>query len=216
VRAALFDLDRTLVRKETATMYVRYMRRRGGATWGDSLRTLGWVAQYTLGVIDAPAVAARVLGTIAGMHETVLASRCEDWFRRDVERHVADAGRQAVRDHQERGHVVAIVTATTPYAARPLARLLGIEHVVASELELAPDGRFTGRFVEPFCYGAGKLARARDLAERLGFDLHDAAFYSDSHSDLPLLEAVGTPVVVNPDPRLARVARRRHWRVERW
>jgi phosphoserine phosphatase len=78
------------------------------------------------------------------------------------------------------------------------------------------DGAFTGRLVEPLCYGVGKLARARELAARVGFDLDEATFYSDSYTDLPLLEAVRTPVAVNPDPRLARLARRRGWRVERW
>jgi HAD superfamily hydrolase (TIGR01490 family) len=121
-----------------------------------------------------------------------------------------------VEEHRARGDVVAIVTGATPYMTRPLARHLGIDHIVTSELELDPDGRFTGRLVEPLCYGDGKLARARELAARLAFRLEDATFYSDSFTDLPLLEAVRTPVIVNPDPRLGRVARRRGWRVERW
>jgi HAD superfamily hydrolase (TIGR01490 family) len=216
VAAALFDMDRTLVRRETASLYVRYVRERGGATWRDSARVLWWVAQYTLGVIDVPEVAMRALGPLSGTHETVLSARCDDWFRRDVEAHVCDAGRRAVEAHRARGDVVAIVTGAIPYAARPLARRLGIEHVVASELEVGADGRFTGRPVAPLCYGGGKLARTIALGERLGFRIDEATFYSDSFTDLPLLEAVRTPVVVNPDPRLARVAGRRGWRVERW
>lgn len=214
--AALFDMDRTLVRRETASIYVRYMRRRGGATWRDSARVWWWVAQYTLGVIDGPLVARRAAMQLAGIAEATMQARCDDMFFRDVEEHVSDAGRLAVNAHRARGHVVAIVTGATPYAARPLARRLGIAHVVASDLEVDPGGRFTGRFVEPLCYGTGKLARARELAARLGFRLEDATFYSDSLTDLPLLEAVGTPVAVNPDLRLARIARRRGWRVERW
>jgi HAD superfamily hydrolase (TIGR01490 family) len=209
-------MDRTLVRRETASLYVRYLRRRGDATWADSARVLWWVLQYTFGTIDAADVAQRGLRMVAGTHETVLAARCDDWFRRDVERHVCDAGRRAVEDHRARGDVVAIVTGAIPHLARPLARRLGIEHVVASELELGVDGRFTGRAVPPLCFGEGKVARAAVLADRLGFRLDDATFYSDSLTDLPLLERVRVPVVVNPDPRLALVARRRGWRVERW
>lgn len=214
--AALFDMDRTLVRRQTATLYVRYLRAQGGATWRDSARVLWWVAQYTVGVIDAPAVATRALRTLAGTPEAVLAARCDDWFRSVVEAYVCDEGRRAVERHRNRGDVVAIVTGETPYAARPLARRLGIDHVVASDLEVDAQGLFTGRFVEPLCFGAGKLERTRELAHRLGFRLEDATFYSDSYTDLPLLEAVRTPVVVNPDFRLARVARRRGWRIERW
>ncbi|HZU85224.1 MAG TPA: HAD-IB family hydrolase [Polyangiaceae bacterium] len=214
--AALFDMDRTLVREATVGLYVRYLRARGGARWCDSARVLWWLAQYTLGVVDAPRVVARALASLEGMHETVLSARCDDWFRRDVERHVSDAGRRAVAAHRARGDVVAIVTGASPYFARPLARRLDIEHVVATELEVGADGRFTGRLSEPLCYGRGKLARTRALAGRLGFRVDESTFYSDSYTDLPLLEAVRTAVAVNPDPRLAAVARRRGWRVERW
>jgi HAD superfamily hydrolase (TIGR01490 family) len=216
MRAALFDMDRTLVRKETASLYVRYQRERGEATWKDMARVLYWVAQYTAGVIDAPAVAVRAMRQFAGIPETVLAARCDDWFRRHVEPHVCDLGRAAVEKHRAEGDVVAIVTGASPYAARPLARRLGIEHIVTSELEVGSDGRFTGRIVDPLCYGDGKVTRAERLAAALGFCLEDAVFYSDSLTDLPLLERVREPVAVNPDPRLLRLARRRGWRVERW
>jgi HAD superfamily hydrolase (TIGR01490 family) len=214
--AALFDMDRTLVRKETASLYVKYMRKRGGATWKDTARVTWWVAQYTLGVIDARDVARRAALGLAGLEAAVMQARCDDWFFRDVEPFVSEHGRRAVHAHRAKGDVVAIVTGATPYIARPLARRLGIPHVVASDLEVAGDGRFTGRFVDPLCYGVGKLARAKELGRRLGFAVEEATFYSDSLSDLPLLEAVATPVVVNPDPRLSRVARKRGWRVERW
>ena len=88
--------------------------------------------------------------------------------------------------------------------------------MLASELEVDREGRFTGRFEEPLCFGVGKIERARRLAHEIGFDLRDATFYSDSYTDLPLLEHVREPVVINPDMRLARVAKKRGWRVERW
>lgn len=216
MRAALFDMDRTLVRKETASLYVQYQRRVGEARRRDLLKVFYWVAQYTAGVIDAPDVAKRALLPLAGTHEDALASRCDDWFRKFVEPHVCDLGRRAVDRHRQRGDVLAIVTGASPYVARPLARRLGIPHVVASELET--DGRrvFTGRFVEPLCYGDGKVSRARRLAKEIGFELEDATFYSDSYTDLPLLEVVREPIVVNPDLRLARVAKARRWPIERW
>ena len=96
MRAALFDMDRTLVRKETATLYVRYQHAIGEATRRDLLRALYWVTQYTMGLIDAPAVAARALRTLEGTAETTLSARMDDWFRRYVETHVCDLGRRAV------------------------------------------------------------------------------------------------------------------------
>jgi HAD superfamily hydrolase (TIGR01490 family) len=215
-RAALFDMDRTLLAKETASLYVRHQRRIGEATTRDLLRTLGWVAQYTLGVLDHAAIAAKALRALEGMPENVMASRCDDWFRRDVERWITDGGRAAVARHLAAGDTCAIVTGASLYASRPLARHLQIPHVVASVFEVGPDGRFTGRPSWPLCVAEGKLERALGFARAQGLALEDAVFYTDSITDLPLLERVGEPVAVNPDPRLARVARRRGWRVERW
>jgi HAD superfamily hydrolase (TIGR01490 family) len=215
-RAALFDMDRTLIRKETATLYIRYQQAIGEANRRDLLRAMYWVTQYTLGVIDAPDVAARALLTLQGTPEMAFANRCDDWFRRYVETHVCDLGRRAVEQHRARGDLLAIVTGASPYAARPLARRLGIPHVVASELEVDEVGFFTGRFVAPLCYGDGKIVRTQRLAEQHGFAIEDATFYSDSFTDLPLLEAVAEPVIVNPDPRLSRLAKQRGWRIEAW
>lgn len=215
-RAALFDMDRTLVRKETASLYVRYQREIGEATLADLMRTLYWVGQYTLGILDAEKVATRSMGLLRGTPEVVMAARCDDWFSRYVEEHITDGGREAVRRHQEAGDICAIVTGATFYGSRPLARRLGIEHVVATELEVDGAGRFTGRPSWPLCLGEGKLQRAEALAARAGFALEEATFYSDSVSDLPLLMRVAEPVAVNPDPRLLREARRRGWRIERW
>ncbi|MCL2725746.1 MAG: HAD-IB family hydrolase [Polyangiaceae bacterium] len=216
MRAALFDMDRTLVRKETASLYVRYQRAIGEASPRDSLRALYWVLQYTLSVIDAPEVAARVFAELRGKAEAPLALRCDDWFRRYVERHVCDLGRRAVEDHRARGELVAIVTGASAYAARPLARRLGIPHLVSSELEVDDRGLFTGKVVAPLCFGVGKVERAQRLANEQGFLLEDATFYSDSYTDLPLLELVREPVAVNPDLRLRRIARRRGWKIVAW
>ncbi|MCC6558294.1 MAG: HAD-IB family hydrolase [Polyangiaceae bacterium] len=215
-RAALFDMDRTLLRTETASLWVRHQRDIGEATLGDLARTLFWVGQYTLGVLDAARVAEKALLALRGMPETVLAARSDDWFRICVEPHIADGGREAVRRHRDAGDLCAIVTGGSPYVARPLARRLGIDLVVSTVFEVDGGGRFTGRALGPLCLGEGKLARAEALAAAHGFRLEDATFYTDSISDLPLLERVAEPVAVNPDPRLRRVAARRRFRVERW
>ncbi|MBI2892513.1 MAG: HAD family hydrolase [Deltaproteobacteria bacterium] len=214
-RAALFDLDRTLVRRETAGLFIRYQRDRGEATFRDALRVAWWVLQYTLGVIDAPRVAERALASLAGRDEGEFMRSCEDWFRRYVRQHLAEGGRRAVDRHRRNGEFVVIVTGASPYAAWPVARELGIEHVVATELEVV-DGRFTGKPRYPLCYGHGKLLRASQMGDRLGFALAEASFYSDSATDLPLFERVARPVAINPDLRLRWIARRRGWPIERW
>jgi len=213
--AALFDMDRTLVKKDTARLYTRYRRDRGEATWRDALQVGIWGIQYTLGVIDAPNVARKALAEFRGTEERVLLEACEGWFKDYVLPLVQIEGRAAVARHRAEGHVVAIVTGATRYAAGPLARELGIEEVVCTELELE-QGRLSGRVIEPLCYGPGKLERARELAARCDFDLAESTFYSDSITDLPLLEAVRHPQVVNPDARLRRAAKQRGWPIHVW
>jgi HAD superfamily hydrolase (TIGR01490 family) len=213
---ALFDMDRTLVLRDTASLYMRYRHDIGEASMKDRLQVGWWLLQYTFGVIDAERVAEQALMSYRGKAERWMEETCRDWFGRYVLQHVATTGRRAVRRHLEAGHVVAIVTGATRYAAEPLAVELGIEHVVCTELEVSPDGTFTGKVRRPLCYGAGKIERARAWSDRLGFELRDATFYSDSITDLPLLENVERPVVVNPDLRLRRVARARGWPIEHW
>lgn len=214
--AALFDLDRTLLRVDSARLYTRFRRDRGEATLVDALRVGLWLTQYTLGVIDAPKVARQALRGFKGREEAWLERSCAEWFPEYVLPELQDAGRRAVKARRDAGDVVAIVTGATRYVAEPVAAELGIEHVICSELELDAEGRFTGDIVEPLCYGPGKVERAGRLAEREGFLLQDATFYSDSITDLPLLEAVRTPVVINPDRRLRKVALERGWPIEIW
>jgi HAD superfamily hydrolase (TIGR01490 family) len=215
-RAALFDMDRTLLRCETASLYVRHQWQLGEATWRDMAQALLWVGQYTLGVLNAPKAAAEALKQLRGTPEILLSARCEDWFRLRVEPHITDEGRLAVGRHRAAGDICAIVTGASSYASRPLARLLGIDHLVSTELEVDAEGRFTGAPLPPLCYGEGKVERTERLAQKLGFRVEEATFYSDSISDLPLLLRVAEPVCVNPDPRLRREATRRRWRIERW
>lgn len=213
-RAALFDMDRTLVRKDTASLYVKYQRDRGEVGLAFQLRLVWWLVQYRFGMLDAPRVAERVLREYAGRSEREFTEQCLGWYATYVREHICEAGRLAVARHLAAGDFVAIVTGSTEYAARPLARELGIEHVACTELEKDGDA-FTGR-AKALCYGHGKVVAAKALAEEHGFDLEDASFYTDSITDLPLLELVRERIVVNPDPRLRRLARRRGWSEERW
>jgi HAD superfamily hydrolase (TIGR01490 family) len=215
-KAALFDLDRTLLRVDSARLYTRFRRDRGEASLIDALRVALWATQYTLGVIDAPKVARKALESFRGRAETWLIESCAEWFPTYVLPELQQAGRRAVKQHREAGDFVAIVTGATRYVAEPVAAELGIEHVICSELEVDVDGLFTGRVVEPLCYGLGKLQRAARVAEREGFRIEEAYFYSDSITDLPLLEVVKAPIVINPDRRLRKVAQKRGWPIESW
>jgi len=209
-------MDRTLLRVDSARLYTQFRRDRGEASLLDALRVALWATQYTLGVIDAPKVARKALESFRGREESWLEQSCAEWFPKYVLPELQQAGRRAVKAHHEAGDFVAIVTGATRYVAEPVAAELGVPHVICSELELDVEGRFTGHIVEPLCYGLGKIERTAKIAEREGFNLEEATFYSDSITDLPLLEFVKAPIVINPDRRLRKIAEKRGWPIEAW
>ncbi len=113
--------------------------------------------------------------------------------------------------HRAAGRPIVLAT-TTPYdLVKPLAERLGLDDVVATRYGVRADGTYDGTIVGPFVWAAGKLAAVRQWAEERGIDLADSYAYSDSFFDTPLLDAVGTPIVVNPDPRMVLVATARRW-----
>ncbi len=115
-------------------------------------------------------------------------------------------------EHQAAGDLVAILSSTTAYLAEPLSRDLRVEHLLVTRLE-TEAGRFTGRVIAPICYGEGKVIHARNFASEHGVDLDESWFYTDSITDLPVLELVGKPRVVAPDRLLRRESQRRGWPV---
>jgi HAD superfamily hydrolase (TIGR01490 family) len=215
MRVAFFDMDRTLLTVNSGTLWVRFLRRRGEIGRWQYLRALGWAVQYKLSVLDMDAIAERLAADLEGDAEEDMVAKCVFWYRTEIQRTIAPRARAAVDEHRARGDRVLLLTSATPYIAEPLAETVGLDGVICSRLEVV-DGRFTGKMVRPLCYGPGKVAHAEAWAEREGIDLAHSTFYTDSYTDVPMLERVGNPVAVNPDPRLARLARRRGWPIYNW
>jgi HAD superfamily hydrolase (TIGR01490 family) len=215
MRAAFFDLDKTLVRVNTGPLYVRWRMRQRQMGLRDLARVSWWSLQYTFGVLDAEAVSRAAVATLEGVDEAQFRAECAEWVRGEVLPHVTARAKAALRRRRDEGYECALLTSTSPYVAEPVAEALDVEHVLCSRVQVR-DGRFTGELTPPLCYGPGKVEQARRWAEEHGKDLSRSVFYTDSVTDLPMLEAVGEPRVINPDPRLERVARRRGWAIESW
>jgi HAD superfamily hydrolase (TIGR01490 family) len=215
LEAAFFDMDWTLLRCNTGTEWVRYLRRRGEISRLQLWRALGWILQYKFAVLDFDAVTRRVVADMAGDPEAELREKCQRWVEQEVVPAVFPRARERIAEHKRRGHLCAILSSSSPYVTEPLARALDLDAVLCTRLEV-DSGRFTGRVLPPVCFGPGKVAWAERLAAEHTIDLGSSWFYTDSYSDLPMLQRVGRQVVVNPDPRLRRFARRVGWAVEQW
>jgi phosphoserine phosphatase len=114
--------------------------------------------------------------------------------------------------HRAEGRRIYIVSSSPEEVVRPLARHFGVSGVIATRAEVGPDGRYTGE-LEFYAYGQQKADAVRAIAERTGLDLQGSYAYSDSITDLPLLQAVGNPVAVNPDKELRRAAEEHGWQI---
>lgn len=210
--AAFFDIDGTVLSVNTAPLYARYMRRHGKARRRDLLRTAYYLVQYRLNLLDIDRALERASGLIAGQNEADVAAFCERWYQEMVRDYLVPEMVAHIERHRSAGHEVAFLSSTTSYLAQPLAKDLGVEHLIVTRLEVV-GGCFTGRAIAPVCYGNGKVHWAKAFAQERGIDLGSSYFYTDSVTDVPVLELVGHPRIVNPDRLLRREARRRGWEI---
>jgi HAD superfamily hydrolase (TIGR01490 family) len=212
--AAFFDLDKTVIAKPSLAAFSRSFYREGLVTrrilaralWGQMLFVRFGARAQTLERLRL-----RMLHLTTG------------WEQERVKRIVAETLIQVVgpitykeaveliAEHKQAGRRVYIVSAAPEEIVEPLARYLGAEEAIASQAAVSA-GLYTGQMLN-YAYGPQKAATIRHIAERDGLDLSESWAYSDSVTDLPMLEVVGHPVVVNPDRALRRIARMRGWPV---
>jgi HAD superfamily hydrolase (TIGR01490 family) len=216
VEAAFFDLDKTVIAKASIAAFGRTFYRGGLISRSTVLRALVSQLVYLhLGASEQK---------LAKVRESVL-ELTKGWNQKEVSRLVREAlddivepiifaeALDLIERHQAEGRLVYLVSASPEEIVRPLSEYLGARGAIASTAVIDADGRYTGE-MEFYAYGPFKADAMRLVAEREGIDLQASYAYSDSYTDVPMLEAVGHPVVVNPDRVLARLARERGWEVQ--
>jgi HAD superfamily hydrolase (TIGR01490 family) len=216
--AAFFDLDKTLMAGSSGMQFARVatrhglVRRRQLASWGFEhlrYRLHGTTDERTTEVLRV----AREL--IAGVPARSL-ERMNPEVMAAILPRVYPQMLDEVYGHQDAGRPTFIVSAAGSGVVEPLANVLGMDGGVGTHYEVGEDGALTGRFDGPFVYGSGKVEAMEIFAAAHGIDLGASFAYSDSISDLPMLRAVGNPVVVNPDPPLLEIARQEGWQTLRF
>lgn len=212
--AAFFDMDKTVLSKSSGVLYTRRMFRAGQISWREMLLVFWSVLKYKLALVDWPRVTQRFMERARGQNEMDVLEEARRWFHELIVPHIAPLAVERMAWHHKQGHQVALLSASTTYVVGLLAEYLGLaDNYVCTQLEVV-NGVLTGRIIEPLCYAAGKVYWAEVYAQERGVDLDRSYFYTDSIADMPMLQRVGCPVVVNPDYRLRRYARRQGWPVE--
>jgi len=212
---AFFDLDQTLFAGFSATAFTRDQVASGRLSPRDLVDSLRATLSFATGRTGFSAFVAATTAVYRGLPEAVLEEVGQHAFDTYLATAIYPESRALVEAHKDQGHSVAIVTSATRYQAEPVARELGIDQLMYTELGV-DDGVLTGEVVRPTCYGKGKAFSAREFASEHHIDLDESYFYSDSHEDLPLFELVGRPRPLNPTRKLAQIAKERQWPVRRF
>ena len=211
--AAFFDLDRTLISGASAFAFGIAAWRNKMIATSDLLSDAAKALSFKLlGSTDesSAAVRDRILAAVEGVEQAELVALSEELIVPRILEKVRPESRSLIDMHHEAGRDCWIVSASPIEMVGPLAKALGMEGAIATTSEVA-DGRYTGRLDGPFVYGEGKAEAIHKLAAERGYDLRLSYSYSDSASDLPMMEMVGHPVAVNPDRPLETVAQQRGW-----
>lgn len=215
MKLALFDLDHTLIPFDSGMAWTRHLIGLGALPADAEQRHLDFCHQYVAGTLDIHAMHSAVVAPLAAFDPVQLHAWREAFARAMAER-LSPAMRAVVASHLARGDTCAVVTATSRLVAEPFAQAFGIEHLVATEPAMV-DGRPSGAIAGLPCYREHKVTRVSAWLACLGAPPLDQAeaswFYSDSISDLPLLQCVTNPVAVRPEARLRELCRAAGWPV---
>lgn len=211
--AAFFDLDHTIIATSASFAFNAEFIRNGMM----SRRTLAKTAVAKLAVevvpseVGDPQRAMDLAGNaVRGMTRAEVRRVVDETLEEIITPKVFTEAKELIADHRRAGHSVVVLSAAASEMVEPIARMLGADQFRGTELEVGPDGQYTGA-ISFYCWAEGKVDAMRSLAEKAPVDFSASYAYSDSDSDIPMLGQVGHPVAVNPNRLMRREAVERGW-----
>jgi HAD superfamily hydrolase (TIGR01490 family) len=217
-QAAFFDLDKTVIARASMVAFGRPLYKGGLINRRTVLRAVyGQLVYLHLGASEEKLERIResVLRLTKGWTQSRVREIVEEALEQIVDPIIYAEAADLIDAHRAEGRLVVIVSASPEEIVTPLGRYLGAHSTIASRARVDTEGRYTGS-MEFYAYGEFKAEAMRALAEREGIDLSESYAYTDSYTDLPMLEAVGHPVAVNPDRVLTRFAKEHGFEIERF
>ncbi len=215
MEAAFFDLDKTIIARSGPLALGRSFFKEGLITRSSLLKSM-W-AQFVFHLMGADEQKMERMRHEAakltqGWEQERVLKVVEEVLEEVITPLIYAEALELLHDHRAAGRLVVIISSSPEEIVAPLGRMLRVDRWIATRPQIV-DGKYTGE-LEFYAYGPNKPIAMKELAEELGIDLANSFAYSDSVTDLPMLESVGNPVVVNPDRELRKLAEERDWRVE--
>ncbi|WNW14038.1 HAD family hydrolase [Pseudomonas sp. DTU_2021_1001937_2_SI_NGA_ILE_001] len=213
---AIFDLDETLIDGDCSTLWCEHMGRLG---WVDPesfmRRNNEMMDAYKAGELAMEDYMAFSLEPMAGRTPEEVEHLVGPWVEDVIEPIIFSDACKAIAEHRTQGDRILVISASSVHLVAPIAERLGIDEVLAIDLDVQ-HGVYSGATTGTLTYQQGKVARLMQWLDAEGENLEGASFYSDSRNDLPLLQTVDHPHVVNPDPVLLEHAREAGWPIHHW
>jgi HAD superfamily hydrolase (TIGR01490 family) len=209
--AAFFDFDKTLLAVESGRLGIQWL-------WDRRMVPLGYILKIQMAnffyqrhlLSDERMV--RILLTFYKKRRFLdFQKGAQDFYREYLRPHLAPRILSRVHFHKNEGHQLVLISGSVRYLLEPVIEDLEFDYLLCTDLEIGPDGLMTGKPKGLVCVDQNKKKLTLKLAENIGLDLANSFAYGDHHSDLPLLETVGKPYVVEPTHILKKVARQRSW-----
>jgi len=213
---AIFDLDETLIANDSGSAWIEYLVENGHVEQAFIERDAEYMTRYNAGKLAMDEYMEFSLQPVVGKTRAELDLLTPDFVEQKIAPTIYPQAAPLIQELREAGHRVLIISATVEFVVRPIARYLGVDDVLAINIEYDAEGRATGCTEGVLSFREGKVTRLQQWLEETGESLADAQFYSDSINDLPLLEYVDYPFATNPHARLAPIAAERGWPVIDW
>lgn len=210
---AIFDLDNTLLAGDSDHAWGEFLVEESIVDAEEYRKANDrFYEEYLNGELDIMHYLSFALQPLARHDMQQLLTWREAFVEKKIRPMMQASATELLNSHRAQGHTLLIITATNRFVTEPVAELLGIEHLIATEPELV-NGRYTGEVAGVPSFQDGKVQRLNDWLESTGENLDGAWFYSDSHNDAPLLRKVENPVAVDPDPTLESIAKENGWKI---
>ena len=213
---AFFDLDRTLIAKNSGFLWVRAELRGGHIGWKTAAEAFTWLLRYHFGRVKIEAALFKGVATLTGTLEADLIHRVRRFYDDEIHGLYRPGALAALAEHRARGDQLVLLTTSSKYLSEAVVAALELDGYLANSFAVDAEGRFTGAPDLPLCFGDGKRTHAAAYAQAHDVALADCSFYTDSVSDAPMMEVVGNPVAVNPDIELSKLAATKGWPIVDW
>jgi len=215
-KAAFFDFDRTLISSHSQRIIAQRLWHIGQLPWNLFFSIFLWLQLHQLDLIPhSSGVFQRAYFFLKGTKVAQLQKILQELVREKIMEEMFPGGYQKIRELQEKGYEVGIVSASIEPLIQLVAKELNLSFALGTKLK-EEKGFYTGEVEGEIMYGSAKVAAIKRLSQNRHWDLKESYAFSDNFSDLPLLKAVGHPVVISPSWRLRKKAEKLHWPIYNW